>query len=113
MILTLDSGEKYKVHFRYEERKIVKMVRMSGTEWNTYRDTICHVHSMAMTCSIIKPCVIASFPSRGMAMQHPNDQFCRATGRKIAFGRAIKYYDRETRSKLWKAYFSVVGYPKN
>lgn len=47
--------------------------------------------------------------SLGVAVCHPNDPFCRATGRKIALARAIKHLDREIRTQIWKAYFEFVN----
>lgn len=42
---------------------------------------------------------------------HTNDNFCRATGRKIALTRALDglKLDKETRQKIWKTYFEKVG----
>ena len=48
----------------------------------------------------------------GIAMTHPNDQFCRRTGRKLSFGRALTaMLKREYRAKVWAQYFGA--FPEN
>lgn len=46
---------------------------------------------------------------RGMAICHPNDNFCRAIGRKRALADALKYtpegpLQKDFRTAIWKAY---------
>ena len=40
----------------------------------------------------------------GYAYCHPTDQFCRATGKKLALTRAIEELPRETRREVWRDY---------
>lgn len=110
MILKIDNMD-YKVHFRYEPRRILSEHRLDGDKFKTIYDTICLIHSAIMPCSSIKPCSTAKMTGIfGMATQHPNDQFCRTIGRKLAFGRALKKIERASRGKFWDAYFDIVGY---
>lgn len=50
-----------------------------------------------------------NFPS--IAVCHPNDNFNKNTGRKIALKRALEQrgFDREDRTKFWQAYFAARG----
>ena len=45
--------------------------------------------------------------SQGVAECHPNDQFCKATGRKVALAKALQNWteDRWTRKLVWDKYF--------
>lgn len=45
----------------------------------------------------------------GVAVVHPNDRFCRYTGRKVAFSRALTAFPREVRNSAWQAFFSKFG----
>lgn len=45
----------------------------------------------------------------GIAYLHPNDRYCKATGRKIALARAIEHLERGMRTQIWKAYFEYIG----
>lgn len=42
------------------------------------------------------------------ALVHPNDNFCRATGRKVALRKLLKALDvpRDTRRRVWEAYWT-------
>ena len=42
--------------------------------------------------------------SSGYAVCSKDDNFCRATGRKIALTRALQNYPREFRREVWQAY---------
>ena len=42
----------------------------------------------------------------GVACCSLSDQFCRATGRKLAFTRAVSAFDRDTRTQFWGAYLN-------
>lgn len=45
----------------------------------------------------------------GTAICSRQDQFNRAVGRKVALTRALKPFDKETRTRFWKRYFEVLG----
>jgi hypothetical protein len=40
----------------------------------------------------------------GHAFTHPNDNFCRETGRKIALTRLLRDYPKPVRAQVWKQY---------
>lgn len=42
----------------------------------------------------------------GIAQCAPQDNFSRATGRKVSLARALRSFDRDTRTKFWEVYFS-------
>ena len=48
--------------------------------------------------------------AKGSSFVSPGDTYSRSTGRKIAFGRAIKELttDRKERTKLWNEYFEYI-----
>lgn len=91
MILQIDEGLTFLAHFRH--------VQIDG-RWQTH----CSVH-----CA---PCLTQSRPCgtetklNGVAKVSEKDSFCRATGRKIAFTKAIQTLPRSERRLLWAAYFS-------
>lgn len=45
----------------------------------------------------------------GAGICHPNDQFNKAIGRKVALGRALELFPRDIRRQIWKAYFEFVN----
>jgi len=45
----------------------------------------------------------------GLTYCSRSDQFNKATGRKVALTRALKAFDKETRTRFWKAYFKAQG----
>ena len=47
----------------------------------------------------------------GHTKLHPNDNFCKNTGRKISFARALKDadMDKEERKLFWQEYFKARG----
>ena len=42
------------------------------------------------------------------AYVHPNDNFCKATGRKIALKKLLSGVERDVRRQVWEQYWSVV-----
>lgn len=48
------------------------------------------------------------FVLRGVAECNENDLFTKSFGRKLAFGRAIAFLDRKSRTILWRAFFEKV-----
>lgn len=45
----------------------------------------------------------------GIAVTHPNDNFSRSKGRKVAFGYALQAFPKETRQSAWDQYFAKFG----
>jgi hypothetical protein len=43
----------------------------------------------------------------GVAVTHPKDMFCRAKGRKVAFGRLLQNFPRKERLAAWSEFFFV------
>ena len=43
------------------------------------------------------------------ALRNPVDQYCKATGRKVALARLIKELPRGTRSQVWRAYWNSIN----
>jgi hypothetical protein len=72
------------------------------------RKTDCGVHEGRCPRTNGKESCKAEVVWRGRARASLLDQFTRATGRKIAFTRAIAHLPKELRSKLWNAYWNEV-----
>jgi len=68
------------------------------------RGTVCWLHPQ--NCST-RPCENHLF--MGLALVHPNDQFCKRTGRKVALAKAMADLPRNYRKAIWDGYFEVVG----
>jgi hypothetical protein len=49
----------------------------------------------------------------GVAVCHPNDNFEKRIGRKVAFGKAVSDtgFNKEGRTALWDAFFDLEGTP--
>lgn len=57
-----------------------------------------------------KPCIVDITQSiTGVAFLHPDDQYNKATGRKVALAGAIGRLPREQRTLIWKAYGKYTG----
>lgn len=56
------------------------------------------------TCTLIDDAGILNTAS---AYCSENDQFNKATGRKVALKRAVQYLPKEERTKIWKEYLKV------
>lgn len=41
---------------------------------------------------------------QGRSICHPADNFCKSTGRKLALANAMKNFDRNLRTAIWKEY---------
>ena len=86
MILQLDNGQKFDVRFTHHLDSPVPHteVQIANCEWDS-------------TSYLL-----------GAGLCHPNDQFNKAIGRKVALARAISGLPRETRTQIWKAYFAFL-----
>lgn len=51
--------------------------------------------------------------AEGVSVRNPNDIHVKETGRKIAFGKAIETFYRDTRAQFWSEYFNRKNYRKN
>ncbi len=78
----------YQVHFRYETDKQGRKL------------TLVRIHSG--TCN--KPC---RFGVLGHALCSEADCFKKAVGRKLAMQRALRAWPKETRRRVWAAYWAV------
>ena len=85
MLLKLESGQEYHVRFRHG-RGI------------TQNRTLATVQSE-------NPALFL----QDLALCHPNDQFNKAKGRKLALARAIESLPRAERKQIWAAYFAAIG----
>ena len=92
MHLKLLSGEKVTFHFRHFQNEPI----LPRTEVLVHAGP-CHE----------KPCQRDGL--RGMAFLHPNDQYDKAKGRKIALKRAIAILPRANRALIWEAYGRFTG----
>lgn len=55
---------------------------------------------------VIPASVDRSFSAgRGLSSCAPGDQYCRRTGRKLAFTRAISHLPKDVRAELWAEYW--------
>jgi len=61
-------------------------------------------------CTLATLQLNGSVISRGMAVCHPADNFCRATGRKKALVYAIHPLDKQFRAAIWREYEAQCGF---
>lgn len=63
--------------------------------------TECTIYEYAPTSQVVL------YKYRGVAYCHAKDTFCKESGRKISFTRAIMHdFNREERRALWQQYFA-------
>jgi hypothetical protein len=67
-------------------------------------------HDIAGGFTVCKIFEGESLSFMGMAIKHPQDQFCRATGRKISLVKALEISELSKSEKriIWRDYFSQV-----
>lgn len=58
-------------------------------------------------CSLAKVCLNGGHSIMGMAVCHPNDNFCRAVGRKRALAYSLYPLPKELRTAVWNEYKAV------
>lgn len=105
MILRINnpaSPELYVAHFHHE-----------NWSWDMLANwrTICTVH-YGPCAAKTRPCNTPG-QNTGQALCSVRDNFCKATGRKIAFGRAIATFPRPVRTLLWREYLRQSGITTN
>lgn len=61
-------------------------------------------------CSLATTTLNGQVVGKGMVVCHPNDNFCRATGRKGALAYAIHPLSKELRTAVWTAYEVAMGF---
>lgn len=102
--MLLDVGDKkYAVHFTHGSGSIFDI----SPEVLKFEDryvTTCRLHEG--TC-VVKGCASQDHPLYGAAFCHPNDQFSKRVGRKMALARALAPLPRNLRQQIWDAYFKV------
>jgi hypothetical protein len=86
---------KYKISFAY-------VGSTNGETWSKHNKEATWVKTI---------CVVCRDNVRGLsvgeAVCKPPDNFCKATGRKIALKRAIAFASRSERREIWQNYFRV------
>ena len=104
--MLLDLGDKqYSVHFQYGcVREQVLTGRGFQVKYIPHYETLCTIHEGKC---VVKGCANEPRSLNGVAYCHPNDQFSRSKGRKMALSRALDTLPRETRRDIWKAYFKI------
>ena len=95
MILTT-STDTYAVHFRHVDLSIAATRVTHITE--------CAIHA-GKCFSGNRPCMTLG-ETYGCAQCCHLDNFNRAKGRKIAFGRALSPLPKDVRTSLWRAYLT-------
>lgn len=103
MLLQL-NGIEYSIHFQHN-RKVPRTFESAALE-PSWQQTICKIH--AGRCQI-KGCP-EGIPIIGMGVAHCSEQddFDKAKGRKLSFGRAIQQsFSRVERDQFWTEYFKV------
>lgn len=61
-------------------------------------------------CSLATANLNGQVVGRGMAVCHPVDNFCRATGRKKALAYALHPLSKEVRTAVWREYEVQCGF---
>lgn len=90
-MLVTAGGVDYKIYFNHESAGCPS------------RTTYCEIWELSEP-----PVVVAD----SEASCHPRDNFCRATGRKIAYIRALAVFPRHVRREFWNNYWVAIGLPK-
>lgn len=92
----------YKVKFAHFSDALAgeQIGRKTPTNWKFYRKiTKATLHQVDRD-------IVAKEPSYdAIAITHPKDKFCRATGRKVAFARLMQKFPREQRNGGWYGFF--------
>ena len=80
------NDKEYRVQFEYPDEP-----------YPAGKITICHINDMVHFA--------------GIALCNPKDQFCKATGRKIALSHALKSIglDKPARRQFWAEYFKLTN----
>lgn len=73
------------------------------------RRTVCTLHR-APCAAHTRPCH-THHAVYGIAYCSKNDNFCRFTGRKIAFTRAVANFPRDVRTQMWNAFWENEAAP--
>lgn len=98
------NGQTFEIQFRYYE----------------FDDQT--IKGKVTCCCIVAPGMLGLVrETYGIAQCHPDDQFCKETGRKIALRRALAksfhVFDKDERKNLrraaWQAYFARKKQPSN
>jgi len=90
--MILDTSEGiYRAHSKHERK-------------NGQTETVCSVHQ-GRCASNARPCGTPDTLT-GTAKLSKHDVFCRATGRKVAFTKALASLPRELRRALWQSYLA-------
>ncbi|RLC89075.1 MAG: hypothetical protein DRJ03_00530 [Chloroflexi bacterium] len=61
-------------------------------------------------CSLATVNLNGKMVGRGLAVCHPGDNFCRATGRKKAMAYAVHPLSKEFRAAVWREYEVQMGF---
>ena len=84
------AGEQYRITFSHNE-----IYPLPTDQSVLVRGTRCDFKRGAMPIGLY---------GNGYSYCHPNDNFCRETGRKLALARALRVHIRPFRTAAWKAY---------
>lgn len=95
IVQTTGFGQLY-LHFKHTQSRLDVATR--------------RVFYRATGCVIRRTDHLGEVLSYGIATCHDNDQFCKATGRKLSLARALKKagFTKTTRAEVWSAYFAQV-----
>ena len=107
MTITDPDGRKWHIHVRREIHL--------GWGDKVYRSTRVGIHTDACIYAPARPLTL---PDKvcvngvvGYTQCTPGDQFIKAEGIKIAFARAVRGFDRQTRSFLWRELYKRYKHP--
>lgn len=109
MVLTDGSGRTYAVHFTHA-RVVGEFLHPERFDDHTriiHRSTTCTIHE-GKCANKARPCRTPGMVS-GTARCSVKDHFCRFTGRKMAFGRAIAGFPKQVRAALWRDWLRQSG----
>lgn len=114
MILTTDSGDKYRLHFRHwfnpeaPQKPVHQPLKMSGLpNARELNATSCAIH-LGDCVGKGRPCGTPG-TEVGHAECSVQDTFNRAKGRRVAFSRAIRAFPKHVRQQLWRQWLK--SYP--
>lgn len=88
------GGKRYRIGFRHQTQPVPQGFGMTFSKQLLDRHTLCTLRDEN-----------GEIVNVGRAFLNPQDNFCKATGRRLALKRAIEYFSYEDRKDIWEQYF--------
>lgn len=93
MLRIKNGSDEVKIMFDHMWRGPGEINKLAGSCTGDYR-----------RCTLVTIDINDEFVCQGVAVCHPGDNFCRATGRKQALKNAVSSLSKSLRSAIWSEY---------